>query len=203
MSIAPAVLLLLAVVVVIAVLTVAAAVLSGDLRGFLARFLSGDTNAGRAKPAYNGPRYRAKQALLTPGERAFFPVVESVLPDIAQHLDRPPLRAFAKVRLADLIEPDCPGGRGTPYMSWFGRIKSKHVDVVVVDADTFAVACVIELDDRSHRTASTQKSDAVKDEALASAGIPLLRVPARAGYDRRAIGHAIADAIRSIAPGSH
>ena len=198
MNLTLAIALVIAVVIILVGLAAAAAFLSGDFRGFLARLLENDetTASKNAESAADQPRFRKRPALLTDGELAFFPVLESILPDLAQHLGLPPIRAFAKIRLADLIEPDCKGGKGSPYMSWFGRIKSKHTDAVLVDAQTFAPICVIELDDKSHNSARAKKADQVKDNALASAGIPLARIPAQASYDRRQIGKSIAAAIK-------
>jgi hypothetical protein len=200
MSLLGAFLLLVGLVLILVVMAVVAAALSGDLRGFLKRFISGDAAAGRgpASPSSDEPRYRIRQGLLTPAEGAFFPVVESVLPDLAQHLGAPAIRAFAKVRLADLIEPDCKGGPGSSYMSLFGRIKSKHVDAVLVDAVSFHPLCIIELDDQSHNTKRAQKSDAVKDAACRSASLPLVRIRAQSRYDRREVGRAIAAAMAEV-----
>lgn len=182
-------------VAVVLVLVLVIGVLKGDVRGVLLSVLS--DKGGDKHPAGGGePRYRSRAALLTQGESAFFPVVESVLPDLASHLGSPPIRAFAKVNLWDLLEPDCPNGKGSPYQSWKNRIDRKHTDVLLVEADSFRPVCVIELDDRSHRRASAQKSDAVKDDALKSAGIPIVRISAKPAYDRRDVARSIAKKIQ-------
>ncbi|MDQ7012557.1 MAG: DUF2726 domain-containing protein [Planctomycetota bacterium] len=163
----------------------------------LAEMLQGAdaTDQGTDAKGASAATYRPMPALLSPAERAFFPHVEAVLPSVAKHLGLAPLRAFAKVRLADLVEPDCPRGKGTPYMSWFGKISQKHVDVVLVDTATFRPVCVIELDDRSHQSARARDRDATKDAALASALIPVVRIAAAVRYDDRALARSIADAL--------
>lgn len=197
MSLTIPILILVAVVGIAFLIAVAAAFLSGDLRGFFARFLAPDAPKDDSKTGSDQPRYRTRRALLTDGERAFFPVLESVLPDLAAHSGRPALRINYKPRLADLIEPDCRGGRGTPYMSWLGSIKSKHTDAVLIDAESYAPLCVIELDDKSHATARARKSDAVKDAALASAGLPIVRFKARHAYNPREIATPLAEALKT------
>jgi len=197
MDVMPAILILIAVICIAFLIAAAAAFLSGDLRGFLARLLAPDASKDDSKTGSDQPRYRTRRALLTDGERAFFPVLESVLPDLAAHSGRPALRINYKPRLADLIEPDCRGGRGTPYMSWLGSIKSKHTDAVLIDAESYAPLCVIELDDKSHATARAQKSDAVKDASLASAGLPIVRFKARHAYNPREIATPLAEALKT------
>lgn len=165
----------------------------------LANILQDDerSRGGKGRGRDSEPRYRAVAGVLTPGERAFLPHIEAVLPSVANHMGVPPLRALLKVRLADLVEPDCSRDKGSPYMSWFGRISQKHVDVVLVDAADFRPVCVVELDDRSHRSARARERDAVKDEVLASAAIPLVRIPAASGYDARDIARRLVEAMGS------
>ena len=75
-----------------------------------------------------------------------------------------------KPRLADVIE--CP-----PEL-WLRdgrRISQKHVDFLLYHTTTTESLIAIELDDRSHLRAERQKRDAFVDEALRTAGVPLLR----------------------------
>ena len=57
-----------------------------------------------------------------------------------------------------------------------------HRDFVLVDPRSFAPMLVVELEDRSHGSASARERDVCKDAALASAGVPILRVKAVARY---------------------
>lgn len=122
--------------------------------------------------------YEAADLLLTPTERKFFRVLlEAAAPE---------LHVFAKVRLADVIRTE----RGLPRHVWrraFNRICNKHVDFVACDPETFQVLLVIELDDPSHDTDAARKKDRFKDDALAAAAIPILRVPTQRGYAVREI----------------
>ena len=87
---------------------------------------------------------------------------------------------LAKVRLGDLVRVR---GQGSEEATARNKIDRKHVDFVLVDPGSMQPWLVIELDDRSHRSAAARSRDADKDAALAGAGLPLLRIPAARRYD--------------------
>ncbi len=120
--------------------------------------------------------YVAARSLLTPAERAFFNALRQAIGE-EYHL-------FAKVRLGDILEVE-EGVTGKRRSTAFRQISSKHADFVACDPRTFAVRGVIELDDRSHQQRARRERDAFFDAAMAVAGIPVLRVPARRGYATR------------------
>lgn len=134
--------------------------------------------------------YYSRESLLSRGELAFYRVLVRALP--------PGLVVCPKVRLADLI--NCPGDAWR--QGFGGRIAGKHVDFVLADAGTLGIRIVIELDDRSHARSDRRERDGFVDRALEAAGIPILRVPAAAQYDGRALAAgleemiALADATR-------
>ena len=100
------------------------------------------------------------------------------------------------VRLADLVYIE----RGTEKrQSYFNRIQSKHIDFVLCDRNDIKPILAIELDDSSHRRADRIARDEFVDNALAQAGLPLLRVPVRANYDPAELRNQIQDAIRKNA----
>lgn len=116
--------------------------------------------------------YHRRDYLFTAAERSFFGVLERAVDG--------KYRIFAKVRLADLLW--IPKGTGA-YRSLHNRIQSKHIDYVLCDPDRVRPELAIELDDASHERASRRTRDAFVDEALASAGLPLLRIRARRAYN--------------------
>ena len=122
--------------------------------------------------------YVAARSLLTPAERVFFGVLRQAIGE-DYHL-------FAKVRLGDILEVER-GVSGKRRFAAFGRISSKHADFVACDPRTFAVAGVIELDDRSHHQRHRQERDAFFDAAMARAGVPVLRVPVQRAYSADAL----------------
>ena len=115
--------------------------------------------------------YFSRQWLLTKGESVFYQTLRQATPD---HLI-----ICMKVRMGDVV--NC---SGQAWKAGFGaRISQKHLDFVLVDAQTTAIAMAIELDDRSHRRADRIERDEFVDRVFAAAGVPLLRVPAAAKYD--------------------
>jgi hypothetical protein len=131
--------------------------------------------------------YYSQEFLLSRGETAFYHTLRRAMP---AHL-----MIFMKVRLSDII-----GCSGEAWKAGYGaKISQKHVDFVLADADTTAIALVIELDDRTHQRAARQERDAFVDRALAAAGIPILRVATASTYDVRALRNQIAGLVRDTA----
>lgn len=83
-------------------------------------------------------RYKPAPNLLTQAELEFYHSLVKLLP---QHA------VMCKVRLADIIVPD---ERGSRWKYAFNKIRSKHIDFVVIDPNTSAIKLAIELDDSSH-----------------------------------------------------
>ena len=127
---------------------------------------------GRLAPAADDavPGFLPRRELFSPAERTFLGVLEQITAER--------FRIFGKVRLGDLVRP---GKRlsGSLRTGIGRRLRQKHVDFVLCHADTLAVAGVVELDDPSHRW---RDRHALVEKALASAGIPALRLTACDGY---------------------
>jgi hypothetical protein len=118
---------------------------------------------GRRPPPRPRLPYTKRPSLLTPAELRFYRVLLQAVPS--------GMTAFVKVRLMDIVN--------VPDIAWreFGAAASgMHLDFVLADAATAEVRVVIELDDRSHQRPEVQQRDRFKDDALASAGVPILRV---------------------------
>ncbi|MEZ6129980.1 MAG: DUF2726 domain-containing protein [Planctomycetaceae bacterium] len=130
--------------------------------------------------------YQRKDYLLTKAERSFLGVLQNAVGN--QYL------IFAKVRLADLVFIP----RGTDKrQSHFNRIQSKHIDFVLCDHDVVRPLLAIELDDSSHNRADRQERDGFVDSALAAAGLPILHVTARSGYNVQELANAIQQQIQT------
>ena len=118
--------------------------------------------------------YEPRQALFSPAERSFFGVLEQAVAG--------QFRIMGKVRLGDLIQPAKGFSRSQRTSAW-NRIHQKHVDFVLCQPDTLAVAGVVELDDASHRRKDRSERDAFVDKVhLSTAGIPIVHFSARKGY---------------------
>lgn len=124
--------------------------------------------------------YEKRQGLLTDAELGFYRVLHS-----ATAGDWP---LFAMVRLADLIQvkPQSSGSQ-----AWQNKMHAKHLDFVLCDPETLEARLAIELDDKSHEKPERRARDAFVDAALGAAGLPILRVPCAAQYDRGALRKSI------------
>lgn len=119
--------------------------------------------------------YRVRDDFLSEGEIAFYrALVRAAGSDLA---------VFAKVRLADVLFAMTFENRWAAN----NKIQSKHVDFVLCNPNTFKIAAVVELDDKSHARADRIKRDEFVDNAFKAAGLPLIRVRAQSGYDVQAI----------------
>ena len=99
------------------------------------------------------------------------------------------MTAFVKVRLMDIVD--------VPDKAWreYGAPASgMHLDFVLAHAETAAVRLVVELDDRSHERPDRRERDRFKNDALTSAGVPILRVKV-GWYDAAELRESIAHAI--------
>ena len=139
---------------------------------------------GVKAPAKQQLPYARKDYLFSRAERSFFGALQQVVGS--------ELLIFAKVRLGDLLYIK----KGTENrQSFFNRIQSKHVDFVLCEPGEVRPALVIELDDSSHDKASRQARDAFVDDALAAAGLPILRVRAKSGYNPDELAESIKHAM--------
>lgn len=93
----------------------------------------------------------------------------------------PQLQVLGKVRLEDVIGVRR-GLSRSDFQAARNRIKSRHVDFVLVDPASSWILCAIELDDASHDRAGARLADQFKDRAFEAAGVPLLRIRASAAY---------------------
>lgn len=119
--------------------------------------------------------YRPRAALLSRGELAFYTCLRSV---VGSHFG-----IGIKPRLADVVW--CPPRLFHTGVG--GRVSQKHLDFVLYDLRTTAVALAIELDDRSHARRERRSRDRFVDEVLSRCGVGLLRVEAAHAYDANAL----------------
>ncbi|MFC4252258.1 DUF2726 domain-containing protein [Sinimarinibacterium flocculans] len=132
-------------------------------------------------------RYRSRGPLLSAAERSFFGVLQQAADD-----DK---LVFAKVRVADVLSPER-GLRGGKWQRAFNRISAKHFDFLLCDAAEVSPMIAIELDDASHAGDKARARDAFVDAACASAGLPVLRIPAQEAYSVQDLAAQIAERLR-------
>lgn len=138
--------------------------------------------------AADGPwPYRRKKYLLSRAEFSFFRVLQSVALENGWVV-------CTKVNLNDLLYLD----KGTEKRtSWLNKINRKHADFVLCDSETMQPVMVVELDDKSHGSAKAKQRDEVKDRALGTAGLPIVRVKAAKGYEPAAVRDQLASGLAS------
>lgn len=127
--------------------------------------------------------YQPQSRLLTKTEAELY---QSIQQTLNSHRNLDDLMVFAKVRIADVINP----GKalvGNDWQDAYGRISSKHFDYVVCTAEDSQIRLIIELDDGNQRSVKKLRRDHFLDQICASASVPLLRIPAQQGYDLEAL----------------
>ena len=125
--------------------------------------------------------------LLTPNEHEFYGRLSRALPDYL---------VLPQVAMSALIKPKAPFGR--ERTTAFKKISQQRVDFVICHRD-LSVACVVELDDRTHNSGRSRTKDAERDARLASAGIPTLRFQSRTKPAETAIAQAVQDVVDAAA----
>lgn len=83
-----------------------------------------------------------KRQLLTANEFNFYKKLKPLI-------DKYGLSITVKIRLADLVEVK-PVDDKSKWAECFNKIKSKHIDFVIVEPDDMTAECLIELQDSSH-----------------------------------------------------
>lgn len=126
--------------------------------------------SSQASSAVDGASFSPRE-ILSPAELKFYLFLQTVLPQN--------YTVLCKLGLWAIVKND--------QRSGWAKIAQKHLDFVIVRADTFQTALAIELDDKSHNSASAQKRDTDKSAILQSAAIPLVRIPVKKDYDAQKI----------------
>ena len=117
--------------------------------------------------------YLAAPALFSPAERSFLGALDEALGE--------QYRIFGKVRIADVASINSGLGRGARQGA-LNKIAAKHFDFVVCRSSDLGIVCAIELDDKSHAGTRSAGRDKFLSEFCRSIDLPLMRVPAQAGY---------------------
>ncbi|MHB0956121.1 MAG: DUF2726 domain-containing protein [Pirellulaceae bacterium] len=116
--------------------------------------------------------YEKRASLLSEPELAFYRALnEAVNGQWSIH---------TMVRLADLIQvrPATPKSQ-----AWQNRIHAKHVDFLLCDRGTMEAKLALALDADTPERPKRKAGDAFVNQALADAGVPLLRVDVGVSYD--------------------
>ena len=117
--------------------------------------------------------YRLAGPLFSPAERSFFGILQQAFSE--EYV------VFGKVRVADILLPE-KGLNKSQWQTAFNKISSKHFDFVLCTKDDLKIIAALELDDKSHRSKKAQNRDSLLNNVCESAGFPLVRFPAKKGY---------------------
>ena len=109
-----------------------------------------------------------KKYILTRKEYYFYRALQKTA-------DKYNLEIWAKVRLADIIEVDKKQVGSKEYVKYFNQIQSKHIDFVLSNKQTLQLVTTVELDDSTHQYKDRVERDIFLNNALQTAGVPLIR----------------------------
>jgi hypothetical protein len=124
-----------------------------------------------ARPANDSDLpYRQRDDFLSAAELSFFRVLRQAVGDRAVIL--------CKVNLADIFFV----ARPNENRAYLNKIDRKHVDFLLCDPTNMRPRVGIELDDASHDRRDRQQRDDFVNTVVNTAGLPLLRIPAKTGY---------------------
>lgn len=117
---------------------------------------------GRARPAES--RYAVCKPLSEAEQLLYWRLVQAL----------PECVVLCQVTFSRFLKPDA-APRTMPYATMLNQVSQKSIDYLVCLKD-FTIVAALELDDATHR----RSQDAQRDAMLASAGVQLLRVKAKA-----------------------
>lgn len=144
-------------------------------------------------PEVPGARYVVRSSVLSPGERALWPVLNEALRVLAAERNLPVPLVLPSVRLAEVLEVDKASMTNrSRSVTAFNRIQSKQVDFVVCRPVDTRPMLIVELDDRTHQRQDRRERDAFVDTACAAAGLPILHVVAGEKHDAHRLAAQIA-----------
>lgn len=117
--------------------------------------------------------YSVRDSIMSPAERSFAGVLNYAMP----------LQTTIcyKVRLGDILTTRR-GLLGAVRKGAWNRINQKHVDFLLVNAQTFAPLAAIELDDESHGERDRIERDRFVDAVFKACGVKVLHFRASAAY---------------------
>lgn len=140
---------------------------------------------------------KAKRSADLRREQAYYPYAKKYLLSAAEYrfykmlkekCDEADLLICPKVRMEDFLTVTDAQNRA----KYRGRIKSRHIDFIICNADLVMLAG-LELDDSSHASAKAQETDQFKDNVFQAIDVPLYRIPVEPRYYAERIDEMLAD----------
>ncbi len=156
-------------------------VLGGMLAGGLVMIIVTVTRAATTSIRIRHHPFEPRRRVFSPTEIRFLRALEDALGGR--------VRVMGKMRIADLLRVS-DGLDTRAHRKAFERIARRHVDFVLLDAETFSLLAVIELEFGADDSASAAPQTLV-DQIFAAARIPMLRVPMRSRYEPLALARQV------------
>ncbi|PSR12532.1 hypothetical protein C8255_26500, partial [filamentous cyanobacterium CCP3] len=169
--------LLIVLLVVGAVVVAGLAVLSGNQGATSKPSTSAQVTSSKESHPVQTYTYSRQNFLFTKAELSFYRALQEATTE-RYHV-------LGKVRVADVLKPQTEN-RGD-WQRAFNKISAKHFDFVLCDRDSLKVLAAVELDDSSHQRSDRIKRDDFLNQAVKSAGLPLIRFPVQPAYELEAI----------------
>lgn len=119
----------------------------------------------------NSYSYKKQKYLLSKTELNFYKFLLQSLPSN--------ISVMCKVRLADLISPNV---SSKEYIYAFNKIKSKHIDFVLIDDQTSEIRALLELNGSSHFIPSRIIRDNFLKQIFEKSGIIFVEIPVKKSY---------------------
>lgn len=159
-----------------------------DLFDWIADRLADEQQETAAKDAAPVFPYRVRDDFLSPAEHSFYQVLKNVA-GARVHI-------CPKVSLSDLFYVK--SNDSSEWRIYTNKIDRKHVDFVLCDPQTMTPLAGVELDDKSHQRADRKARDSLVEDVFAAAGLELLRVPVKRGYQHQELAALIENVLPSI-----
>lgn len=115
--------------------------------------------------------FTSRKYLLTKAELNFYKNLLTVLP--SEYV------VMCKVRLADIVSTK---ETGKAWTSANNKIRSKHIDFVIMNSNTSEIAQCIELNDKSHLLPARADRDFFITSVFQSAAIKITTIPVKNAY---------------------
>ena len=110
--------------------------------------------------------YLLTESIFTKSENSVYKILENISA-------KNNVKIFAKVRIADIIKIE---KQNKNFTYWFNKIKSKHVDFLICQPETFKPLLAVELDDYTHNYKSRKERDDFVDKIYSDVGLPVLHI---------------------------
>lgn len=134
--------------------------------------------------------YRKANSVLTHAELNFYLVLRQII-------NPQKIIICPKVTLYDILKVKPREYRVRRFYS--NKIKSKHIDFMLCDAETLKPLAAIELDDNSHNRPSRRERDKFLNAAFQAVGLPIIHIRVQYSYNPDEIRKAIQQEIKRAA----